>query len=140
MHRRMEGRNLGNRAVSRELIGLGIGIKEQHQEAGMSQETLVEKAGISANTVSRIEGGLMAMSVETFRKLVRALEADVGELLGHAGFTKKGEGGIREIFSRISHMEQQKREIVVQTVKALVDALEENRRGIYRRGYLFSGL
>ncbi len=49
--------------------------------AGLLQEALAEKAGISPNTVSRIEGGLTEMYVETFRKLAHALGADVGDLL-----------------------------------------------------------
>lgn len=126
MYRRKEGRNLGNRAVSWELIELGSRIRERRQALGMSQEALAEKAGISANTVSRIEGGLMAMSVGIFQKLVQALGLDDGGLFCQAGSAERGNSAARDIFSRISHMEQREREIVMQTVKALVDALEKN--------------
>lgn len=64
---------MGNCAVSQELIDFGSRIKERCWEASMSQEFLAEKAGISPNTVSRIEGGLKVMSVETFQKLVQTL-------------------------------------------------------------------
>ena len=43
---------------------------------------MAEKAGISVNTVSRIEGGQAAMSIEIFAKLVEILDADANELLG----------------------------------------------------------
>lgn len=118
---------MGNRAVSQELIELGSRIKERRREAGLSQEALAEKAGISPNTVSRIEGGLMAMSVETFQKLVQALGLDANELLCHAGVPEDGDRRTRDIFRRISNMEQREKEIVMQTVKGLVDALEKNR-------------
>ncbi len=118
---------MGNRAVSQGLIDLGSRIKERRREAGMSQETLAEKAGISPNTVSRIEGGLMAMSVETFQKLVRILEMDANELLCHAGLSEEGDRNVRDIFSRIGRMERREKEIVIQTVRGLVDALEKNR-------------
>ncbi len=121
------GKILGNRAVSQGLIDLGSRIKERRREAGMSQETLAEKAGISPNTVSRIEGGLMAMSVETFQKLVQVLGLDANEMLCHAGLSEEGDRNIRDIFSRIGRMEQREKEIVIQTVRGLVDALEKNR-------------
>ena len=52
---------------------LSIQIKKYRTELHLSQEELAERAGINSNTVSRIEGGQMAMSVETFRKLVEVL-------------------------------------------------------------------
>lgn len=118
---------MGNRAVSQELIDLGSRIKEYRREAGMSQETLAEKAGISPNTVSRIEGGLMAMSVETFQKIVQVLGLDANELLCHAGLPESGDRHIRDVFSRVSHMGLKEQEIVAQTVEGLVNALEKNR-------------
>lgn len=127
MHRRREVRSLGNRAVSQELIDLGSRIKKHRQEAGMSQETLAEKAGISPNTVSRIEGGLMAMSVKTFQKLVQVLGLDANELLCHAGLPENGDRHIKDVFSRVSHMSLKEQTIVAQTVEGLVDALEKNR-------------
>ena len=65
-----EGVVLGNRVKSRELMELGMRIRSRRIELKLSQEELAERAGINSNTVSRIEGGQMAMSVETFRKLV----------------------------------------------------------------------
>lgn len=73
---------MGNRAESQELICLGSRIRELRLSAGLSQEALAEKAGISPHTVSRIEGGLTEMYVETFRKLVHALSADAGYSAG----------------------------------------------------------
>ena len=48
---------LGRRAVPQELVMLGKRIRTRRVELCLSQEILAEKAGISANTVSRIEGG-----------------------------------------------------------------------------------
>ena len=79
----MEGGTvLGNRAGSQELIQLGERIRQKRKDSHLSQETLAEKAGISVNTVSRIEGGQAAMSIEIFAKLVEILDADANELLG----------------------------------------------------------
>ncbi|MFQ6805633.1 MAG: helix-turn-helix domain-containing protein [Lachnospiraceae bacterium] len=48
---------LGNRAGSQRLIQLGERIRQKRKDSHLSQETFAEKAGISVNTVSRIEGG-----------------------------------------------------------------------------------
>lgn len=61
---------MSNRAISTELIELGERIRKRRQEMKLSQESFAEKAGISVNTVSRIEGGQTAMSVEIFRKMI----------------------------------------------------------------------
>lgn len=118
---------MGNRAASHRLIHIGSRIRERRLEVGMSQETLAEKAGISPNTVSRIEGGLTAMSIEIFRELVQILGLDAGDLLCHAGVSEDGERNARDILWCISRLEREEQEVVVQTVKALADALEKSR-------------
>ena len=76
---------MSNRAISTELIELGERIRKRRQEMKLSQESFAEKAGISVNTVSRIEGGQTAMSVEIFRKMIEILETDANLLLGKEG-------------------------------------------------------
>ena len=73
---------MGNRAESQDLIDLGNRIRKRRQEIHLSQEVLAEKTGISPNTISRIEGGQTAMSIEIFRKLAVILKTDAGTLLG----------------------------------------------------------
>ena len=72
---------MSNRAISTELIELGERIRKRRQEMKLSQESFAEKAGISVNTVSRIEGGQTAMSVEIFRKMIEILETDANILI-----------------------------------------------------------
>lgn len=48
----------------------------------LSKEKVAEKAGISTNMISCIEGGLSAMSTRIFMKLVEILGADANRLLG----------------------------------------------------------
>lgn len=118
---------MGNRVGSWYLIELGRRIRERRLKAGMSQEMLAEKAGISPVTVSRIEGGVTAASVETFQKLAQALGADAAELLSGSFYGVAAETGKSGIFCRISRMEQKEREVVMQTMESLMDALEKNR-------------
>ena len=119
------GEILGNRAESQELICLGSRIRERRLSAGLSQEALAEKAGISPNTVSRIEGGLTEMYVETFRKLVHALGADAGTLLCREEEPDSGDRHAEGSLRRMRCMGKAEQEVVAQTVHALADALEK---------------
>ena len=116
---------MGRRVESQELAALGERIRERRMELRLSQEALAEKAGISANTVSRIEGGQMAMGIGTFIKLVQAMGADANDLLGIVPELEKKRHG--DIFHRISHLREPEREIVLRTIEALVESLRRGR-------------
>lgn len=117
---------MGNRATSWELIELGKRIREKRQEARLSQEMLAEQAGISPNTISRIEGGQTAMSVEIFHKLVQILDGDANQLLGSNVQAMEERIGLWELFQRARNLNQREQEIVVQTMTALLKGFENN--------------
>lgn len=110
----------GKRAASQDLIEIGNRIQNRRAEIRLSQKAVASKAGISAITVSRIEGGQTAMSIEIFLKLVKVLGADADELLGR---TPAADGRLCDVFERIRHLKQYEQEIVLQTVETLVDGL-----------------
>ncbi|WP_277406660.1 helix-turn-helix domain-containing protein [Lacrimispora xylanisolvens] len=111
--------------MSQELIDLGNRIRERRQEVGLSQEVLAEQAGISPNTISRIECGQTAMSVETFQKLVRILGSDANWLLSSMESTEKDTGQLHTVICRVRNLKQAEQDIVVRTMKALMDGLEK---------------
>lgn len=114
---------LGNRAVSQELIELGNRIRSRRLEAHLSQEVLAEKAGISVNTVSRIEGGQTAMSIEIFRKVVQILGMNANVLLGETLTVPEENGRIFDIFHRVQQLKQWEQLVVLQTMETLVEEL-----------------
>lgn len=116
---------LGRRAVSQELLLLGERIRDQRIKLCLSQEALAEKAGISTNTVSRIEGGQMSMTIGIFIKLVQALETDADKLLGI--MPEPGGRQYQHLFRRISHLRAGEKEIVLRTVETLVEEMRRNR-------------
>ncbi len=118
---------MGNRIMSRELMELGDRIRDRREDAHMSQEMLAEKAGISPNTMCRIEGGQMAMSIRIFVKLMKALGADANQLLGKEALELGKNEGLRDIVERAKLLRQGERDIVERTMKALVDGLERNQ-------------
>ena len=118
---------MSNRAISTELIELGERIRKRRQEMKLSQESFAEKAGISVNTVSRIEGGQTAMSVEIFRKMIEILEIDANILLGkEKGDTEKQES-VQEVLYQIQKLEWKEQKIIMQTIDSLIDSFNEYR-------------
>lgn len=118
---------MGNRATSQVLINLGNCIRERRQAVHLSQETLAEQIGVSPNTVSRIEGGQTAMSVEIFQKLVQILGMDANRILLQERNLFADDQQLQEVIQRMQHLEEGEQKIVVQTMLALMDGLEGNR-------------
>lgn len=114
---------MGSRAISQELIELGERIRKRRQELHWSQERLAEKADISLNTVSRVEGGQSDMSIAVFQRLAQALGMSADQLLGEPEPGEEEKGQIERVGYRIQHLSQADREIVLRTVDTLIDTL-----------------
>ncbi len=118
---------MGNRAVSQELIMLGNRIREYRKERGFSQEILAEKSGVSTNTISRIEGGQMAMSVGILQKIVKALGVDANTLLGVSTEVNETKIWVSAFSSRVQELKENEQEILKHTMNALIESMEKNR-------------
>ena len=118
---------MSNRAISTELIELGERIRKRRQEMKLSQESFAEKAGISVNTVSRIEGGQTAMSVEIFRKIIEILETDANILLGKEEGDTERQESVQEVLYQIQKLEWKEQKIIMQTIDSLIDSFNEYR-------------
>lgn len=114
---------LEKHSASRELADLGRRIKERRLAVRLSQETVAEKAGISANTVSRIEKGEAAMSIVIFCRLLCILDADAGELLGMDRGGAEEKRRCRNILRSIRRLGRQEQEMVLQTAEKMLDGL-----------------
>ena len=60
---------------------LGDMVREFRNDAGLSQEQLAAKAGLTHATVSRIERGAHEGTIKTVRKLAKALGVKATELM-----------------------------------------------------------
>ena len=118
---------MSNRAISTELIELGERIRKRRQEMKLSQESFAEKAGISVNTVSRIECGQTAMSVEIFRKMIEILETDANILLGKEEGDTERQESVQEVLYQIQKLEWKEQKIIMQTIDSLIDSFNEYR-------------
>ena len=118
---------MGNRAVSQELIMLGNRIRECRKEREFSQEILAEKSGVSTNTISRIEGGQMAMSVGILQKIVKALGVDANTLLGVSTEVNETKIWVSAFSCRVQELKENEQEILKHTMNALIESMEKNR-------------
>ena len=119
---------MGNRAVSQELIMLGNRIREYRKERGFSQEILAEKSGVSTNTISRIEGGQMAMSVGILQKIVKLLGVDANTLLGVSTEVNETEIWVSAFSSRVQELKENEQEILKHTMNALIESMKKKNR------------
>ncbi len=115
---------MGNRAVSQGLIELGERIRKRRREVHLSQEAFAEKVGISVNTVSRVEGGQTAMSIEIFKKMVEILEVDADDLLGKCP-KEKEKNKYDTLVRRIQQLKENEQKIVLQTMEVLIDGINK---------------
>lgn len=106
---------------------LGNRIREYRKERGFSQEILAEKSGVSTNTISRIEGGQMAMSVGILLKIVKALGVDANTLLGVSTEVNETEIWVSAFSSRVQELKENEQEILKHTMNALIESMKKNR-------------
>ncbi len=60
----------------------GLAVKEQRKRLNVSQEELAMRIGADQAYVSRIEAGIMNVTLETVEQIGFALGVDVDELIG----------------------------------------------------------
>lgn len=116
---------LGSRVVSQGLMETGERIRKRRQELQWSQEYFAEKAGISVNTVIRIEGGQSATSIEVFEKIADALKTDVNTLLGKTAAVPQEEKQLYHMACRIRRLDKNGQEIVMRTMDILIDEIRK---------------
>jgi transcriptional regulator with XRE-family HTH domain len=64
---------------------LGVRVSQLRLEAGMTQAKLAEKSNLSIDSISRIERGDRAPSLESLEKIAEALAIDPAQLLNFKG-------------------------------------------------------
>lgn len=65
--------------------GLGVRLQTARQQAGLTQQALCQKAGLSYSTLAKIErGAIKAPSIFTIQSIAGALDMPLGELMGES--------------------------------------------------------
>ena len=116
------------RTLSEEYLEIGERIRKRRLELHLSQEQLAERAGLSVNTLSRLECGQSSTSIDKFRRILLALDADANYLIGLEVSKVKEAGGDEQVFLRFRHLEDEDQKVVAKTMIALLNALEEKEK------------
>lgn len=61
--------------------GIGVKIKRLREKRGLTQEQLAKKTGLHLTTVGKIEANMRKPTLETRKKLAKALRVSIMELL-----------------------------------------------------------
>ena len=69
---------------------IGMRIRKQRNEKGLSQELLAEKAEVSLSFIGHIERGTRVLSVETLARLCQVLEMDMHYIVFGYSSAEKG--------------------------------------------------
>jgi FMN phosphatase YigB (HAD superfamily)/DNA-binding XRE family transcriptional regulator len=86
-------------------VGLGRQLQQARQNAGLTQQELCQKAGLSYSTLAKIErGAIKAPSIFTIQHIAAALNTSLAELMGDIGpkapgvTKKRSKSGIRFVY------------------------------------------
>lgn len=90
-------------------VGLGRQLQNARKKAGLTQQELCQKAGLSYSTLAKIErGAIKAPSIFTIQSIAAALHTTLGDLLGEIGpksievAKKRSKSGVRFIYFDIN--------------------------------------
>lgn len=90
-------------------VGLGKMLQEARKKAGLTQQELCQKAGLSYSTLAKIErGAIKAPSIFTIQSIAGALGTNLNQLMGDFGPTtsgtpkKRSKSGVRFVYFDIN--------------------------------------
>jgi transcriptional regulator with XRE-family HTH domain len=106
-------------------------ISVRREEVGLSQSELAVRVGVSQQTVSRWESGLVIPQPDRVSALAKILDLEEDRLLGYAGFLAKGDRS--RYWTQFQAMYESLVELSDKELLLLLDrAWEEHRR---RQGF-----
>lgn len=102
-------------------------IAKWRRSKGLTQFDLESRAGLSHNTISRLENGQNSPRVETVERIAQALDLSIEELhFRKAPVTVEVpyDHGIETLASRIASLSEDKRNSVLKAFNTLLDQME----------------
>lgn len=101
---------------------LGIRIRAARKAQGLTQEELSVKLDRHSETISRIERGLMAPSLELAIQIAESLDASLDKLVGRDSNTSNLRlSFLAEIDALLTQLDDKTLTIALQQIRALVD-------------------
>lgn len=107
------------------VVRVGRRVRECRRERGLTQSQLARRLRIRADTLSRIERGQHAASLQTLERIAAALEVSMIEFFGDASLPSAEVVAIREYLRELSAEERQ---LVLRVLKLQAEFLRSLRR------------
>jgi transcriptional regulator with XRE-family HTH domain len=107
-------------------------IRELRVERGLTQEQLCERAGISIDAVSRIEGGSRVPTLDTIERLARAFAVSPLTFLERASAAPKSQTSphLRRVLALLEGQPEEVQRLAEQFVSVLVRAFATGLRSV----------
>ncbi|MCH6259252.1 helix-turn-helix domain-containing protein [Puniceicoccaceae bacterium K14] len=114
----------GGRPTNKERTLLGSRIALSREAAGLSQNELAERIGISRNLIAQWERSALTLKPEQLAALAEAFAITIDELLGYAKNRKANgpTGKALKIFEQVSKLPRRQQERVLATVEDMLIA------------------
>ena len=103
-----------------DMIAIGNRIKEAREQAHLTQEDLAEIVGISPTHMSVIERGVKTPKLDTFVRIIKALNLSADALLMD-GADQLNDSIVTELSVRIGRMPQKDQERILNAIRALTE-------------------
>jgi transcriptional regulator with XRE-family HTH domain len=121
---------MGRKDYPRLDEGVRQRIRELRAERGLTQEQLCERAGISIDAVSRIEGGSRVPTLETIERLARAFSVSPAVFLEKAPVVvpPRQPQPLRRILSLLEGQPEEVQRLAEQAVTVVLRAYSSRRK------------
>lgn len=111
------------RPTSKTRTALGERITQARQLAGLTQQQLAEKLGITQRVVAYWEREAVSLRADQLSKLADILDTTADALLGKQASSKRSNGPVgkaRQVFEELSKLPRHHQDQIVKVVTALV--------------------
>ena len=103
-----------------DMIAIGSKIKEARERAHLTQEELAEIIDISSTHMSVIERGVKTPKLDTFVKIVKALNLSADALLLD-GMDQVNDSIVAELAVRIGRLPEKEQNRILNAIRALTE-------------------
>ena len=103
-----------------DMIAIGSRIKEARERAHLTQEELAEKVDISPTHMSVIERGIKTPKLDTFVKIVNALNLSADALLLD-GMDQVNDSIVAELSVRLGRLTDEEQNRILNAIRALTE-------------------
>ncbi len=90
---------MSNRVNRRLRALLGLRLRTQRKQHGLSQERLGDKAGLSGKFIGEVERGEKSISLDSLSAVSRVLDVPLHELLNFTPYSSPPDGGVEQLIA-----------------------------------------